>query len=397
MCSRSQQSTGTGLGNGTAISADRVTLVPVPSPAESLAPRAGTVQVTANVDAATWDGWPDGWFEHTFSTAELEETNQLAVHWSCEASGATSGSDQADDWHHGRKLERRCRGVLSCSNQDCQVITRAGTTFSQIQKQLARSCICGGSLRHTTCSALQVLMRFRHGIHFIHKGFHMHPRPTHILHLSKRQKERFTALVEQNPRAGPLELLVGVRTLKGPGASAADISPVLHNKDRISHELKAIRKGQKSQHGYDDLNIGEFAQFCSEHPGFIIHSMIREVVVISMQQPLMLAELVKETRLTTEPVNGVVTDAAHGFWKQRNCLLIISSAYSSTLHRWIPGILSYTNGATSDHYRHHFLALFQSIARERRSRNWDTSRDDDFSTVSDNRISITTLLRLDLF
>lgn len=216
----------------------------------------------------------------------------------------------------------------------------------------------------------------------MHKGYHNHPRPTHILHLSASEKNTFRDLVERNPKAGPLELLVGVRTLKGPGESAKDISTVLLNKDRIAHELKSVRQTSRAGASGDTLNLAEFSQFCANNPGFIIHSIIRDVVVISMQQPLMLAELVKESRRTDEPVNGIVSDAAHGFWRERNCLLIISSAYSSRLRCWIPGIMSYTNGASSDHYRHHFLALFQSIAQERRSRGWDTGNDDDFGNVS---------------
>ncbi len=329
-----------------------------------------------------WDGWPDGSFERTFTSQEVQATKILATNWACQVSGSSSGSDEAENWRNGRKLERRCRGIISCSNVNCKILIRPCTRMNEIERQLEKSCICGSSLVRSECRALQVLMRFRHGIHFIHRGFHSHPRPTHILHLTSRQRDAFVSLVEQNPTAGPLQLLVGVPGLNGPGSSAADISSVLHNKDRISHELKNVRRGtQRAGNAVDDLNIGEFSQFCAEYPGFIIHSVIRDIVVISMQQPLMLSELVKNTPGTEQSVNGIVSDAAHGFWKQRNCLLVISSAYSWTLRAWVPGILSYTNGATSDHYRYHFLALFQSIARERRARGWDTSSDHHFGNV----------------
>ncbi|KAI0754060.1 hypothetical protein C8Q80DRAFT_1095345, partial [Daedaleopsis nitida] len=267
--------------------------------------------------APEWDGWPDGTFERTFSIEEVEATKNLAVHWVCQTSGSKVGSDEADEWVNGRKTERRCRGVISCENPSCDIL----------------------------------------------------------------EEQKFTEIVESHPKSGPLQLLVGVPTLNGPGKSVADISSVLVNKDRIAHELKKIRRGKAATNSADDINLSDFSDFCQEHPGFVIHSVIRDIIVISMQQPLMLAELVKETRIVDDPVNGIVSDAAHGFWRQKSSLLIISSAYSLTLRCWIPGILSYTNGATSEHYRHHFLALFQSIARERRSRGWDTSNDADFGNV----------------
>ena len=49
---------------------------------------------------------------------------------------------------------------------------------------------------------------------------------------------------------------------------------------------------------------------------------------------------------------------------------------------WIPGILSYTNGASEKHYQLHFVALFKSFAAELRKRGLDTSDDAHFGNVS---------------
>ncbi|KAJ3804557.1 hypothetical protein F5876DRAFT_82964 [Lentinula aff. lateritia] len=49
-----------------------------------------------------------------------------------------------------------------------------------------------------------------------------------------------------------------------------------------------------------------------------------------------------------EPVNGIVSDAAHGFWREQNSLLITSSIYEAELHCWIPVLFSYSNGASSN-------------------------------------------------
>ncbi|RDX39611.1 hypothetical protein OH76DRAFT_1424204 [Lentinus brumalis] len=165
-------------------------------------------------------------------------------------------------------------------------------------------------------------------------------------------------------------LLVGVPTLRGPGPKAPDISSVLLNKDRISHKLQKVRAEAKSTKGGDSLNLDEFAAFNADNPGLVVNSIVGKITVISIQQPLMLAELVKEMVVTSEPVNGVVSDTAHCTWLLETVELLV-------------GFLSYTNGATAKHYQHHFFALFKSIAQERARQGWDASGDEHFGTVVD--------------
>ncbi|TFK80602.1 hypothetical protein K466DRAFT_456005, partial [Polyporus arcularius HHB13444] len=295
-----------------------------------------------------WDGWPDGTFERFYTHEEYQATKKLAVHWSCRTSGGAHGSRDAETWEAGRRSVRYCKGVLACAAEGCNRTVRSQVQENRIEAQLDSRCECGGRLQHIPCKATHTITVFKHGVRFAHNG-----------------------------------LLVGVPTLRGPGPKAPDISSVLLNKDRISHELRKVRAEAKSTKGGDSLNLDEFAAFDADNPGLVVNSIVGKVTVISIQQPLMLAELVKETVVTSEPVNGVVSDAAHGFWRQRNCLLVVSSAYSRTLNCWIPGVLSYTNGATAEHYQHHFFALFKSIAQERARRGWDTSGDEHFGTVVD--------------
>ena len=73
--------------------------------------------------------------------------------------------------------------------------------------------------------------------------------------------------------------------------------------------------------------------------------------------------MVKE-HLLDGPINRLVNDAAHGWWKERNSLLMVTSFYCPNLFCWVPGILSYTNGASGEHFKYHFLGVFQSIAHE---------------------------------
>lgn len=99
-----------------------------------------------------------------------------------------------------------------------------------------------------------------------------------------------------------------------------------------------------------------------------------------MQTPTMISQLVKDSSQAEGSVNGIVSDAAHGYWRERASLLIVSSSYSVDLHAWIPALLSYSNGATHEHFRLHFLTLFQSIAREKREHGLIFT-DEDLSNV----------------
>jgi hypothetical protein len=98
----------------------------------------------------------------------------------------------------------------------------------------------------------------------------------------------------------------------------------------------------------------------------------------------MASQLVREEKLDL-PINGFVNDAAHGWWKERNYLLMITSVYSPELACWIPGVMSFTNGASADHFKWHFLALFESIAEEAEWRQM-TIDDELFAGVDINDI-----------
>ena len=123
--------------------------------------------------------------------------------------------------------------MFECTRPGCHRKLRAHVQESRIEAQVEGGCECGGHLEHIVCPATHTITVFKHGVRFVHNGYHSHGRPTHLLHINSRQHCRFQELVEQNPKSGPLQLLVGVPTLHGPGPSAKDISPIFLNKDWI--------------------------------------------------------------------------------------------------------------------------------------------------------------------
>ena len=313
----------------------------------------------------------------------------VPVHWACRTSGSKnhSGTKSAERWQDGYISRRVCLGVITCTNPDCKIIVRPAIALANRKRQLEAKCVlCKSSLQHSSiprCPAVQVLYCFKGGIYFIHKNTHNHVRPTYILHLTATEEAQFRDLVEQHPKSGPLQLLVGPPTLSGPGRSAADISAALVNKDRISYERKKVKAQyiQTNPTG-DTINVQAFASFCEDNEDFIVQSVIGKTTVISMQNPVLVSELVRASHITDEAVNGILTDAAHGYWKAHNNLLIVSSVYSPLLHCWVPGLLSYANGATEKHYSLHFQALFRIIAQEHEQTGLHTSDDAIFGNVS---------------
>ena len=311
--------------------------------------------------AEKWDGWPDGFFERDFTFRDIDDYNNLQVHWATKTHGHRGGSDSADSWEHGKKQHRECLGIIKCDNPDCLIAIRPQTTRARIEKQLLARCKCGAILEHNKCDVKSITWTYSKGVHFVNDGFHHHPRPGHILHISKDEQFRFEAIVNTHPSVGPLALIVGVPGVNGPGESVADISDVFVNAGRVGKERLKIKKG--GQIGGGDAFISAFVKFSQEYPGFVIYSQLNIVTVISVQSSLMRTEMVKE-RLLDGPVNGLVNDAAHGWWKERTSLLLMSSSYCPDLLCWVPGVISYTNGASAEHFKYHFLAVLQSIAHE---------------------------------
>ncbi|KAF9236620.1 hypothetical protein BU15DRAFT_49826 [Melanogaster broomeanus] len=265
-------------------------------------------------------------------------------------------------------------GAILCDEPTCNVITRPQTRCAKVPEQLEQSCLCGGKLQYKdSCSATSTLYSFRDGVFFVHRGTHDHPRPTHKLHLTGRERAHFEDIIASHPKVKPSQLLTGVAGLTGPEDSVAEISSVLVNVDRIKAELRRMRETTAGD--FED----EFAKFQAGHPGFIVFSQFGAVSVVVMQTPFMSSMLVKHLD-DEEAVNGIVSDAAHGFWRESKHLLIFSSAFSTVLQHWVPGLMTYANGATEEHYRLHFLVLFESMAEECERRSIEV-KDEIFANV----------------
>ncbi len=63
-----------------------------------------------------------------------------------------------------------------------------------------------------------------------------------------------------------------------------------------------------------------------------------------------------------DALNGLLSDAAHGYWSVSHYLLIVTSVFSDVLSFWVPGLFTISNGSTAEHYRYHFKGVLESIS-----------------------------------
>ncbi|KAJ7440431.1 hypothetical protein FB451DRAFT_1191601 [Mycena latifolia] len=339
--------------------------IPLPGHEQTTAPPGDPIAHRADAPTTVedeWDRWPSGVFQKDFTWQQFKNLKQLSVHWSCRVVGGDrKGDEMAGHWEAGKRSTRICQGHIACDVDTCPVIVRPQTTSEGIACQKLQRCRCNGKLDHYRCDVQSTLHKWSGGVHYSNLGIHDHPKLTHILHVSPQEQAKFEEIVTAHPATRPLGLIVGVPGLHGPRESVADISSVYLNADRVRKERDKIKKG--GAQGGDGF-VAEFAEFSESHPDFVIFSQLGAVTVICLQTPFMASQLVKAEPITTGPVNGLVSDAAHGWWFVRTSLLIVSSVYCTELFCWVPAIFSYTNGASAAHYECHFYALLESIAHQ---------------------------------
>jgi hypothetical protein len=302
---------------GTVVKADiRPTSLPAPI----------SVLKGAENDMKKWDPWPNGTFQVDLNWKEVGESKKLLTHWVERTTGGDrKGDELAEVWEKGKQSTHTCLGVFVCDNPQCHSVTRPKFDVARLDAQKHEVCECQANLVYQACGVRSVCWNWRGGTCYQHEGIHHRARPPPI-HATIEEAEHFATLVKQNPKSGHLELLVGAPTFQGPGESVADISDIYINAERVLKERLKIKQGPNGL-ASGDAFIAAFAEFDLNHPTFLVSEVFGAVTVISFQTPLMVSQLIHDTILD-QPVNGLVNDAAHGWWKDQNSLLMITSAYS---------------------------------------------------------------------
>ena len=326
-------------------------------------------------DPNSWDGLPNGDFVLDITTEQAMLTGNLQTHWACESSGllrSKQGSSNADSWEKGFVTRRRCVGVITCVN--CQVITRPGTKKHVRAKQIFNGCTgCGSAVFYESCGATGTLHTWQGGVHYEHTGQHQHPVLPRPIHLLKSEKADLTAIIRSNPKTGAANLVNGA-----PGRPpVADISPLLDNPDRLRAEQHKIRTALKATANAYAPNIKVWIENNPKYARYEENS--DEIEIICIQSPFMATLPLADQDDVTDPqeledrlpaVNGLLTDGAHGFWKQKKSILIVTSCYSKTLLCWVPVLIAYSNGRSAEHYKRYFGVLISSLVDDAKKRSF---------------------------
>lgn len=327
-----------------------------------------------------WDGFPNGAVSRNFTYEELGGySSSILTHWATYTDGGNrTGHVRASTWKKGMKSTRTCLGIIECLNPTCEIIIRPQTKPSGREKQLAKPCECGGTLRWKRCGVKAHLYRWRDGIYFEQSGRHIHAKPPRVLHLSASELQDFEQMVLEHPELGPRGLQHGIQGMNGPCSNVKGISPALHNYDRVVYERKHVTAQHSPPSG--DSFFDTAREFALDHPGFLVFSSFGEINVASFQTSFMRSQLL-HPHIIDGSNNGILSDGAHGFWKWPNCILMTSSTYVEGYDHWVPGLMSFLDGSTKEHFRIHFYALMKSIVYEAELRDIPIT-DKMFSQVS---------------
>ncbi|KAF7310175.1 hypothetical protein MIND_00391100 [Mycena indigotica] len=310
-----------------------------------------------------WNPRPDGQFTRKVSRAWYER-HKFTLHGAWEGQGRKPadipGSRRAEKPEDGWHSVRKCLGVMKCVSNTCGVIIRPQTKQHGRDRQLSRGCsVCHGKIIEHKCRVKCESWVYRTGAIFKHHGIHHHDNAPAI-HLSQREDRNFQQIVHEHPRMGPVKLLTGRPGINGPGDSVANISPVLDNPGRIQYERrKLIKPAIRLNSKYFLPALEKLRQ---ENPEWTISYEGSNGVQLVILQSNWQRRMAVKNSISTEAVNGIVTDACHDFFTERTHLLFLSSTFEAQfLKCWIPILICFSNGASAEHYRLFFAFLFAAI------------------------------------
>ncbi|KAF9258977.1 hypothetical protein L218DRAFT_947980, partial [Marasmius fiardii PR-910] len=163
------------------------------------------------------------------------------------------------------------------------------------------------------------------------------------------------------------------------GNSLIKISGRFINKSIAQNEAAKLREPGPS----GDEFISRFLKFQRDNRDFVVGChILNGIAVVSCQTQFMLDRPVESTRSRSwkKGLSGLVSDAAHGWFKEKNSLLVTTSIFPPLLKSWAPEIYSYVNGATAIHYEYHFYAMMCTL---RKMKEEQQTKDKHFAGVMD--------------
>ncbi|ESK81193.1 hypothetical protein Moror_2275 [Moniliophthora roreri MCA 2997] len=210
-------------------------------------------------------------------------------------------------------------------------------------------------LQQYPCSNVSTIVKYQGGVWYWNSTKHTHDIFVSRKRLAPQQQMCLEALLKANPTA-KAAALQSRNTVSG--ESLLDISNCFVN-ENVARNVVQNAQGPSLPSSNDF--VSQFCVFQQNHPNFIIaEHMLNGIAVITCRTQWMAEWLIMVSKNPKE-LNGSVLDAAHGWFRVPASLLITTSIFSKSMQHWVPGIYSYSNGATAIHYEYHFLAMMRSM------------------------------------
>ena len=164
-------------------------------------------------------------------------------------------------------------------------------------------------------------------------------------------------------------MMMGIQGPNGFTSGAAEQGLKFANPAYTSYRLH--REKQKDGNGplTPSAHFAKIKAFKQEHPDVFCEEHTSEkIVCFSIQTHWMRSQALGNLSFD-DPVNGLLSDASHKYWKSPDEKLIVTTIFSPLMLRWVPVLFTYSDGTTADHYKFHFLILIRSIAEEAKAQN----------------------------
>ena len=334
------------------------------------------------------DPWIDGNVDLEFTGEDVQTARELlhdnfqssdfsmfTMHWAMWNTGGfhKNGSVDAEHFEGGKRTKRKCRGVFICPNREredspCFYNLRPRVKSDKLSDQ--KSSICTSGLcrderpvfRYIPCGVEQKIRVWKHGAIFKAIGTHNHPRPSRLIRLSPRERKTAEELVANNPKLGPTALRYGRPGLVGPTQSLRSVSTVFATRGRIAYFVNQTKKAMTKGLSAFDQTMFLVTQLRDKYPHVVKDFSYASGPFRFQVQTEFMEAMACQMLDTSRQSNGLVTDAPMGYLKNHQMYnVIISSAYCVDMFRWVPVLITVTDGQSAEHYKIHFIPLLVGI------------------------------------
>lgn len=320
-----------------------------------------------------WSMFPEGDWSIHVSYEIYEASRHFQTHWVWNSLRAVNGVNN-----------RRCHGVIRCSNVECNALDRPSTkdhvmashgfrapTKSGAQHIPPPRCqLCAvGTMNWIRCQATSsIIAHADRTYEFRHCGAHSHAKPPKLRADASKQLT-FNRQVLRNVDRTPRQLIAGKATHDHSAPPVTDIDSVFINRGITGYKRRELLyaignvSDGPSLHRGGDAFLDAFVNWQRMYPDFIIGAhVLGGLCLVIMQSPWM-RSLLQSCSTNSEPINCFVSDAGHKFFK--DAYLLVTCIYDELMRSWQPVMFAYTRFLDAATYRVYFFTVLERLVISR--------------------------------